>query len=229
MFTFKKFFVSLGFIALAGLMSGCSDREEIIAKKVDVKFYNQVRGYYPENCTRIQFRHTNDFFCRLILNKADDKQLRFQVEFNYNQINQFYSMTKAAFLSYIEDEIVNTNDKIKDCEIKSGTRILFCDKRKIDVDKLYWSIFNPIYVKEAYGCDLKNNIFDSKPTILCDGKEVSKVELAVGSFFDAARGLMLTDNEKNLWLDIFMKKELNEKDFELFSNAFKIKHLSAQE
>lgn len=45
MFTFKKIFVSLVFIALAGLMSGCSDRKEINKVELAVgSFFDAARG-----------------------------------------------------------------------------------------------------------------------------------------------------------------------------------------
>ena len=159
----------------------------------------------------------------MIVTKNNGTQTRFQIELKYKEIQRYQNIRSAAFLGYIEEAITNTSEKINNCEYRNGSKLLFCENGvKLDLDKMYWSIFNPTYVKEAYGCDLKNDIFDKNPNIICGNKEISKVELAIGSFFDASKGLMLTEDEKNLWSDVFMKKELNEAEYEIFNNAFTI-------
>lgn len=229
MFSFQKNLAKvacfIGIILATSMLSACSD-ESYIEKNVDKNFYSRMRNFYPENCSRIEFRHTNELNCRLIVNKSNNTQTRFQIELKYNQIIRYSEMRNAAFWAYVEDAITNTSDKIKNCDSKSGSKLLFCENSvKLDIDKIYWSVFNPVYVKEAYGCDVKNDIFNQDPMVKCGDKEISKVELSMGSYFDASKGLMLTEDEKNLWSDVFMKKELNEKEYDIFSDSFSINQL----
>lgn len=217
-----KKFLTILVLPFLMLLSGCDD-DEWLALKVDPNLGRKTAYFLPDNCWLFEQKYSTDMFCRVLMTREDGSQERLKISFDYDQRIGFNNIRATAFNTYIIDVVKNTSDQINSCQRRNGSNLLFCNNdQKIDIDKLYWSTFNPIYVEETYGCVVKNEFLNKQTNVLCGDKYISKLELAVGSFFDASKGLMLKDIEKATLADILMKKEFSEDDYKKVGEIFKI-------
>lgn len=204
----------IGLLALFStfMLSACSN--EYKEYKIDSKLVESIKYYAPSNCKVTQDRYSKYISCNYVVAKQyNEETLKYNL--TTKEVRDYQKLINNAFYGYVLEELKGSNELYKNCEYVA-TGYLSCSGKRLEPKQIFLSIVDPNYMVEKYGCNIVNDLVSLTAPVDCSGILMDRKKVAIESFWNISKNLLLTTNEKEkMWL-IFNENTLTEEQYKKY-------------